>query len=204
MKSIKSFIVIGLCFTAFGSAIAQEDRNANDTKSNSKDDFHHFYPSLYVKVASGFVAVDPKSNNGLITANFEFGGRVNYYFKRSINGSNGKFIDENEQKYLVSPISVYTSVGWGPLLIADKTIPNYWYFSSGLSISRFSSNLSYGLVGGVNSTEIGSRYLYGITASLDGIPTPFFFSYLKGDSSFSYLLLAGFHIPLSHLNPFTK
>lgn len=149
--------------------------------------FRRVAMSAYIKMASGFVAIDRESNNGLVTVNQEYGVKMQIYFKQPLE--NGIVAQ--------AATSLYVTAGWGPTLVQNATVPNYLYGNLGLSIKRFGSDLALGVVAATNTSgDEGSPYLYGLSGGLDGIPTPFFFSCLVGapDSGFEYMIIAGFRI----------
>ncbi len=152
--------------------------------------FKYFRLDPFLKLGTGFVATDPKNNQGLLTVNFEAGLQPRILFrKKTFNG-------EISQRR----VSLYGSVGWGPLLVADKTIPNFLFSGGGFSIDFFSSRVSYGFVYGSNTTNAATQSLVGWNVSVDGNQVPFFFSYLSGDG-FDYILLAGIKVYLIDLAP---
>lgn len=154
-----------------------------------------------IHFGSGFLAKNLSKNEGFLTGTISGGAELHYYFKKL--DKNGKEIEGYS-----SPVSLFVLGSWGPFLINPNVVTNYYYLTSGISVDQFSSVVSYGGVFAINSSGIGSRYLYGVSGSLDNIQTPFFFSWLFGDE-FTYVIIAGFKIPISVvirpiIRPFNK
>jgi hypothetical protein len=142
------------------------------------------------KIGTGFITIDKEKNVGLLTGSHEATGKVQYYFKRHL--SNGTI--------RTHPTSVYTTIGWGPTLVAKDTIPNYWYFNVCVQQNHFGSSASYGFILAVNSSgKEGSKFMYGMTVSLEGIQTPVYVSYLRTTEGFRYMVLAGIKISVKQL-----
>jgi hypothetical protein len=176
-------------------AAKQDDsiRTAFLQQRASRYKFKRWGWDLLGKVATGFVTVNTTKNQGLLTGSHEAAGKIQYYIKRKMSDGSIR----------THPTSLFTTIGWGPTLVAKETIPNFWYFTGGVQLNHFGSSTSYGLVTAVNSSgnDSSTKVMYGITVSLEGTQIPVFITYLRSDHGFCYLVLAGFKISVKRLIP---
>lgn len=147
-----------------------------------------FTGDLFLRVGTGSVAVDLGSNTGYFTGSTEIGLRFRSYFKGT---------SKNGIPYQ-KPVSLFYGVSWGPMLVGDNLIPNYLYFNFGGMLERVNSSIFLGGVRARNVSDDGAMNLYGVIAGFDGIATPTYVTFLKGDD-FKYVFLVGFKISLSQV-----
>lgn len=146
-----------------------------------------FTGDLYLKVGTGSVAVDLGPNLGYFTGSTEVGVRFRSYFEAT---------SRSGIRYQ-APFSLYGSFGWGPTLVGDNLIPNYLYYGFGGIYERVNSSIFLGGVAAHNVSDDGTMNMYGATLGVDGVTTPTYITFLKGDG-FKYIFLVGFKISLSN------
>lgn len=196
---MKYLSLILLCFNFNLISAQSTKRHSLDSAFYSVNDSSFYYDfdrlnfDPYLKMGVGFVVIDSDTNNGLLTGNFEGGIKVNYYFK--------KFDDEG---YIFRKnISLYSGIGWGPLLVADNLVPNYWNLEAGVSLEYLGASSYFGFTTLFNSSDEGIDNLYGLTLGVEQIQTPFFFTLLIGEEV-NRIVMAGIKIPVFYILPVKK